>query len=328
MSQGTSFNNERVDEAAEILRAGGLVAFPTETVYGLGADARNHKAVGKIFAAKGRPADHPVIVHLPSVDALTAWGTEIPEMACRLADAFWPGPLTLILKRAEGVPDVVTGGQDTVGLRVPGHPLALALLRAFGGGVAAPSANRFGRISPTRAEHVRAELGGAVNMILDGGPCEVGLESTILDLSAGIPRLLRPGGVTVARLEDVLGISLNFGGGSVRAPGTLASHYAPTTPTFVVPSERLAAYLEQHSDKNLGVLARHPQPKEYGDILWKTLPNTPDAFGRELYATLRELDESGAERIIVEAPPESDAWLAVRDRLARAAADHNQELHD
>ena len=325
-----SFSNRQVqiDEAASILRAGGLVAFPTETVYGLGADARNGKAVEKIFTAKGRPADHPVIVHLPSADALAGWVQEVPEAAHRLAEAFWPGPLTLILKRSEGVPDAVTGGQDTVGLRVPGHPLALALLEAFGGGVAAPSANRFGRISPTRAEHVRAELNGAVDLILDGGPCEVGLESTILDLSAGIPRLLRPGGVTAERLETVLGTKLSLEAGSVRAPGTLASHYAPTTPTFVVPSEELAAYLEHHADKRLAILSRHAQPEACGDILWKTLPNTPAAFGRLLYATLRDLDGSGVERVVVEAPPESDAWLAVRDRLARAAANRDQEIHD
>ena len=313
-------DTQHVDEAAKILRTGGLVAFPTETVYGLGADARNRKAVEKIFAAKGRPADHPVIVHLPSSDALAAWATEVPEAAYRLAEAFWPGPLTLILKRSEDVPDAVTGGQDTVGLRVPGHPLALALLRAFGGGVAAPSANRFGRVSPTRAEHVRAELGGAVELILDGGPCEVGLESTILDLSAGAPRLLRPGGVTVARLEAVLGQPLAPNKtGAPRAPGTLASHYAPTTPTVVVPSEKLATCLEQHKDKELGVLVRQPQQNQPENILWKTLPNTPEGFGRGLYAALRELDASGVERIIVEAPPEDDAWLAVRDRLARAA---------
>ena len=313
------FSKRQVNEAAGVLRAGGLVAFPTETVYGLGADARNLEAVKKIFAAKGRPADHPVIVHLFSADALTAWAREVPETAHRLTEAFWPGPLTLILKRTEGVPDAVTGGQGTVGLRVPGHPLALALLEAFGGGVAAPSANRFGRVSPTRAEHVRAELDGAVDMILDGGPCEVGLESTILDLSTPAPRLLRPGGVTVERLEAVLETSLNLGGGSVRAPGTLKSHYAPTTPTFIVPAEELTAYLEQHLNKKLGVLARRPQPEAYAGIFWKTLPNTPEGFGRDLYATLRELDESGIERIIVEAPPEGDAWLAVRDRLARAA---------
>ena len=318
-----SFDNRQVDEAAKVLRAGGLVAFPTETVYGLGADARNRKAVKKIFAAKGRPADHPVIVHLPSADVLTGWA-EVPEAAYCLAEAFWPGPLTLILKRAESVPDAVTGGQDTVGLRVPGHPLALALLEAFGGGVAAPSANRFGRISPTRAEHVRAELDGAVDLILDGGPCEVGLESTILDLSTDIPRLLRPGGVTVARLEAVLGVNLNFGGGNVRAPGTLASHYAPITPTVLVPSEELAAYLKRHKGKKLGVLARRFQQNQPENIFWKSLPNTPEGFGRELYAALRELDSSGVERIIVEAPPEGGAWLAVRDRLARAA----KELHD
>ena len=319
-----NFDNRHIDEAAEVLRAGGLVAFPTETVYGLGADARNRKAIRKIFAAKGRPADHPVIVHLPSADALVGWAREVPETAHHLAEAFWPGPLTLILKRSEGVPDAVTGGQDTVGLRVPGHPLALALLEAFGGGVAAPSANCFGRVSPTRAEHVRTELGEAVDLILDGGPCEVGLESTILDLSTDAPRLLRPGGVGVAALEAVLSVNLNFGGGNVRAPGTLASHYAPTTPTFIVPAEELTVYLERHKGKNLGVLARRAQQNQSKSLFWKTLPNTPKGFGRGLYATLRELDSSGVERIIVEAPPEGDAWLAVRDRLARAA----KELHD
>jgi tRNA threonylcarbamoyl adenosine modification protein (Sua5/YciO/YrdC/YwlC family) len=194
-----------VVRAAALLRAGELVAFPTETVYGLGADASNPGAIARIFAAKGRPADHPLIVHLPDAGQLERWAVDIPEAAHGLAAAFWPGPLTLILRRHPSVSDAITGGQDTVGLRVPNHPLALQLLREFGGGVAAPSANRFGRISPTTAAHVRDELGAAVSMILDGGPCAVGIESTILDLSAGRARILRPGMLDAAAIAAVLG---------------------------------------------------------------------------------------------------------------------------
>ncbi|MEK7737911.1 MAG: L-threonylcarbamoyladenylate synthase, partial [Pseudomonadota bacterium] len=203
----------QIAHAVTLLRAGELVAFPTETVYGLGADAANPAAVAKIFAAKGRPADHPLIVHLPSAEALDAWAREVPESARKLAAAFWPGPLTLILKRQPQVPDAVTGGQDTVGLRVPDHPLALALLKAFDGGrfrgIAAPSANRYGRISPTSAAHVRAELGAAVPLVLDGGDCQVGIESTIVDLSRGTPRLLRPGAIGAADIAHVLGANLD-----------------------------------------------------------------------------------------------------------------------
>ena len=191
-------------EAVELLRAGELVAFPTETVYGLGADAGNPEALAKIFAAKGRPADHPLIVHVPDVAHLDQWAREIPDAAHLLAQAFWPGPLTLILKRQPTVPDLVTGGQDTVGLRIPHHPLALQLLKAFDGGIAAPSANRFGHISPTTAQHVREELGAAVALVLDGGPCSVGIESTIVDLSRGDPVILRPGMISAAQIDQAL----------------------------------------------------------------------------------------------------------------------------
>ena len=199
-----------LDRAVELLKAGELVGIPTETVYGLGADAANPAAVAKIFAAKGRPADHPLIVHIPGASHLERWAVDIPDLAYELAEDFWPGPLTLILRRAPGVPDAVTGGQDTVGLRVPGHPVALDLLRAFAaaggsGGIAAPSANRFGRISPTTADHVREELGDAVALVLDGGACAVGIESTIIDLSSGKPMLLRPGHITPAAIEAVCG---------------------------------------------------------------------------------------------------------------------------
>ena len=313
-------DRDEIERAAQVLRAGGLVAFPTETVYGLGADASNSDAVRKIFAAKGRPADHPVIVHLPSADLLSKWTREIPKEVYALAETFWPGPLTLILKRSECVPDVVTGGQETVGVRVPGHRMALELLRAFGRGIAAPSANRFGRISPTTAEHVRTELGDKVDMILDGGPCDVGLESTILDMSGRRARLLRPGAVSLRQLADVLGEEPLVGTNAEdtpKAPGTLESHYAPTTP--VVIAESLTDYLGENVDKKLAVLARSQQPAWLESERWLTLPGDAGAYGRDLYAGLRQLDAANCAEIVVEAVPDTPEWLAVRDRLSRAA---------
>ncbi len=325
----------RIARAVHTLRSGGLVAFPTETVYGLGADATNERAVRQIFEVKGRPADHPLIVHLPSAEQLESWAHEVPEAAYRLAERFWPGPLTLILRRRAGVLDVVTGAQETVGVRVPGHQLALELLAAFGGGLAAPSANRFGRISPTTAAHVRAELGGRVDLILDGGPCGVGLESTILDLSAlgrrgGQPRLLRPGAVSAEMLREILGREVERGsskdGALPRVSGSLASHYAPATPAVLV-ADALAyvqAYMRacgvERSEVACAVLARRPQPAEapLPRGLWRTLPDEPDGYGRHLYAALRELDAAGCGRIVVEAPPQTPAWAAVADRLRRA----------
>jgi len=311
-----------IDQAVAILRAGGLVAFPTETVYGLGADAGNPEAVRKIFIAKGRPAEHPLIVHLASAAQLPEWAMAIPESAYELAAAFWPGPLTIILQRASRVPDAVTGGQTTVGLRVPSHPLALRLLHAFKGGLAAPSANRFGRLSPTTAEHVRQELGDRVDLILDGGPCPVGLESTIVDLSAGKPRLLRPGGVTVAQLAEVLGVALELGGHDVpRASGTLKSHYAPNTPTRLLRwAEMVEWVLQRGSEIKLGVLAHHPPPAGLPNVIWRMLPAEPAAYGRQLYAALRELDALGCDELLIEAAPDEPAWLAVADRLRRATA--------
>lgn len=312
-------DEDKIERAADLLRAGGLVAFPTETVYGLGADASNSDAVRRIFEAKGRPADHPVIVHLPSADALAHWAREVPEEVYALAETFWAGPLTFILKRSRRVPDAVTGGQDTVGVRVPGHPLALKLLRAFGGGLAAPSANRFGRISPTTAAHVRAELGERVDMILDGGPCDVGLESTILDMSTLRARLLRPGAVSLAQLGEVLGEEPLVGTSenAPKAPGTLESHYAPTTP--VVIAESLTDYLGENEGKKLAVLARSQQPAWLESERWLTLPGEPQGYAQQLYAGLRELDEAKCDEIVVEAAPNIPEWLAVRDRLKRAA---------
>ncbi|MBI1844800.1 MAG: threonylcarbamoyl-AMP synthase, partial [Actinobacteria bacterium] len=226
--------------AVGVLRAGGLVAFPTETVYGLGADASNDEAVRRIFAVKGRPTDHPLIVHLGDADQLDAWAREIPSDARLLAAACWPGPLTLVLWRSSAVSDVVTGGRDSVGLRVPSHPVALELLRAFGGGVAAPSANRFGRVSPTTAAHVVADLGDDVDLVLDGGPCAVGVESTIVDLTGEAPMLLRQGGVSIETIEGVIGRAvIATAEGPARAPGMLAAHYAPTARVELVEAHRL-----------------------------------------------------------------------------------------
>lgn len=313
-----------IERAVAALRRGELVAFPTETVYGLGADASSETAVRRIFAAKGRPADHPVIVHLGDRGMLRDWASDIPPAAQKLADRFWPGPLTLILPRAAHVLDAVTGGQPSVGLRMPDHPVALALLRAFGGGIAAPSANRFGRISPTRAEHVQSELGDAVALVLDGGPSRVGVESTIVDLSRDQPTLLRPGHIAASALGEVLGRPLAMPStvsNTTRAPGTLASHYAPRTPLDIISVERLEETITSLRERGLrpGVLARRDLQATHSDLHEIVLPEDAAGYARELYASLRELDQRGYDRIIVEAVPDGEAWLAVRDRLRRAA---------
>ncbi|WP_298595683.1 L-threonylcarbamoyladenylate synthase [Zoogloea sp.] len=320
-----------IQRAAQLLRQGELVALPTETVYGLGADALNPAAVAKIFAAKGRPSDHPLIVHLADASQIMSWAREIPKDAIALARAFWPGPLTLILKKGEGVPDLVTGGQDTVGLRVPNHPVALELLRAFGSGVAAPSANRFGRISPTTAAHVHQELGSRVALILDGGACEVGLESTIVDLSRGVPVILRPGAIGADDIARVLGRRPRLRaelegaaeeGATPRVSGALAAHYAPRTPLELVAIDALAA----QSRPGDAVLARCAAPAGLADgVTWVQAPADPAGYGHDLYAQLRSLDESGAARILVEAPPATPEWAAVADRLGRAAVGSGED---
>jgi L-threonylcarbamoyladenylate synthase len=318
-----------IERAAAKLRAGGLVAFPTETVYGLGADASNPAAVAGIFSAKGRPQDHPLIVHLASVELLPQWAREIPPAARKLAAAFWPGPLTLILKRAGGVPDCVTGGQDSVGLRIPGHPVALALLEAFAGyaggrafsGVAAPSANKFGRISPTTADHVRAELGDAVDSVLDGGECEVGIESTIVDLSRGRAVLLRPGQITPAQIAAVIALEVELPDDAApRVPGALASHYAPRTPLELVTAAELPGRLAAMRGKRVAVLARAAVPAGMKEVSWQAAPRGAAAYAHELYASLRRLDELDSALILVEAPPDTPEWQGVNDRLKRASA--------
>jgi L-threonylcarbamoyladenylate synthase len=311
----------RIEQAVALLGAGELVAFPTETVYGLGADAANPAAVARIFAAKGRPQSHPLIVHFSNFAAARDWASEVPDAAARLAQAFWPGPLTLVLPRAARVPDAVTGGQASVALRAPAHPVARALLAAFGGGIAAPSANRYGRISPTRAADVREELGDRVALVLDGGDCEVGLESTIVACLGGRVTLLRPGSISRSQVADVVGRVDDAGADAPRAPGRERSHYAPGTPLSVVaaPELRRAVEAALAAGGRVAVLARSA-PAGGDRVSWRRMPESPTAYARALYAALRALDAAGAERILVEAVPAGKAWAAVADRLARAAA--------
>lgn len=316
--------NEEIRRAAEILRAGGLVAFPTETVYGLGADAANAAAMARLYRAKGRPGDHPVIVHFASADNAFAWGREIPQAARTLAARFWPGPLSLILKRSPKAQDFVTGAQDSVGLRVPSHPVAQELLREFGGGsegrrfsgVAAPSANLFGAVSPTAAHHVMEDLAGSIDLVLDGGPSEVGIESTILDLSGGEPVLLRPGFVSKSDIEEVLHSKIaERSPTSPRHAGGLERHYAPQTPALLVPPHRLDAEIAKRHDA-VAVLAFSRPDERVG--CWIRMPREPRAYAQRLYAALRELDGALCETILIETPPETAEWAAVRDRLSRA----------
>jgi L-threonylcarbamoyladenylate synthase len=316
-----------IDRAARWLAAGGLVALPTETVYGLGADATNPTAVAGIFALKGRPADHPLIVHLPAGSDVRAWATGLPSIAERLMAAFWPGPLTLVLPRPDQIPPIVTGGQDTVAVRCPAHPVAQALLARFAelgsGLVAAPSANRFGHISPTTAAHVRAEFGDAIDttvQLLDGGPCPVGIESTIVDVTGAEPRVLRPGSIGSDALAAVAGVAVHTATAvmSPRVPGALAAHYAPRTALRLVSTAGLQAAVAAHGRQALAVLAFGPDPGLRG-IGWRQAPADPQGYARTLYANLRDLDLVGAAVILVEAPPEGADWLAIRDRLGRAA---------
>jgi L-threonylcarbamoyladenylate synthase len=324
----------QIDEAAALLDAGELVAFPTETVYGLGGDAESPQAVARIYAAKGRPHTHPVIVHLAPHGDPQYWVERLPADAQKLIDAFWPGPLTLILKRAAHIPAAVSGGQDSVGLRCPSHPVAQALLAAFSarrgghGGVAAPSANRFGHVSPTTAQHVRDEFGSAVH-VLDGGPSEVGIESTILDLSRGFPALLRPGRITPREIADVLGVAPRLPDGSdataPRASGTLKAHYAPRTPLVLLPFGALEPMLAAARDTgtHVALVARASRAGAWAEapgVHFVAAPEDPHVYARELYGLLRTLDRAGLARILIEKLPDTPEWIALNDRLGRAAA--------
>jgi L-threonylcarbamoyladenylate synthase len=313
-----------VGMAAAILARGGLVAFPTETVYGLGGDAANEAAAGKIFEVKGRPRAHPLIVHLAPGESgsprLDGWAREIPAQAKELVAAAWPGPLTVILLRGPRVALATIGHSDTIGLRVPAHPLAQELLRVFGGGVAAPSANRFGHVSPTTAAHVEADLGSDVDYILDGGPCAVGVESTIVDFSRGHPVLLRPGGMPRAAIEAIVGPLAVADAEAPAAPGTLASHYAPRAEVIAVdPADVPAAVATARG--MVAVLAPARAFLDWGDLpaLAYPLPDELDGMARHLYAALRDLDARGVDVVIAALPPAVGLGEAVGDRLRRAA---------
>ena len=313
-----------ITRAVATLRAGGLVAFPTETVYGLGADAANPDALARLYAVKRRPVDHPVIVHLGRAADLDAWAATVPTAARVLADACWPGALTLVLERTERVPDAATGGLDTVGLRVPDHPLALDLLRAFGGGLAAPSANRFGRVSPTTAAAVRNELGTDVDQILDGGPCAIGVESTIVDCTQDEPRILREGGIPREQVEALLGREVGVGG-TTRAPGTLAAHYSPRARVVLVAREDVRVSAEQAlgAGQDVGVLGLRSDTADAPDsCVTLATPANPAEYARALYAALRRADEVGLDVVLAVPPPVSGLGAAVADRLKRAAASH------
>ena len=313
-----------ISEAAAVLRAGGLVAFPTETVYGLGADATNTEAVKRIYAVKGRPPDHPIIVHIASVDDLDRYAAEVSDAARALAAKCWPGPLTLVVKLREGtiVPEV-TGGRDTVALRVPAHPLALALLAEVGRGVAAPSANRFGKVSPTTAAHVRADLGTDVGCVLDGGPATIGVESTIVDCSRPHPAILRLGGVDAQTVDALVGGRIEqLTRGEVAAPGTLERHYSPAATVIVVEPGAVAARATSAlaSGARVGLLAVAPPSGLPAGLDILRAPADADDYARVLYARLREADERGLDLVLAVAPPPEGIGAAVTDRLARAAA--------
>ena len=323
--------SEAIAAAAASLEAGELVAFPTETVYGLGADAENPAAVARIYAAKGRPQDHPVIVHVAPGADLDYWVTDVPPAARQLAQAFWPGPLTLILKRNTHIPDAVSGGQDTVGIRCPSHPVAIALLSAFKGGkggVAAPSANKFGNVSPTTAQHVKDEFAGevgagkAVAAVLDGGNSQVGIESTILDLSRLAthgPVLLRPGHISSQQIADVIGAMPQSPDQTApRASGTLESHYAPKAPVALLPTRDIPGTVSALAARGRRVALIHYTPIAASDPS-VALADEPKGYAYGVYAALRAMDQEQVDLILVETPPQDAQWAGVNDRLRRAA---------
>jgi L-threonylcarbamoyladenylate synthase len=312
-----------IERAASVLCAGGLVAFPTETVYGLGANAENAAAVARIFDVKGRPRSHPLIIHIGTSDQLHDWAEGVSPAAQLMAKRFWPGPLTLVLRRSQRVPLVVTGGGETVALRVPAHATALSLLSAFGGGIAAPSANRFGSVSPTSAAHVRDELGAEVDFVLDGGSCEVGIESTIVDVTGDEPAILRPGGVAREELEQVLGRTVSIGSKSlVRAPGQHALHYAPRADVVLVEPEELIGEAERLTEQGCRVGVLLPRALARAPVTVHAIIIVPDLmteYARQLYGILRELDRRGCDVIVTSLPAEERLGLAIADRLRRAA---------
>jgi len=300
--------------AVHLLRAGKLVALPTETVYGLAADATSPDAVRAIFHAKGRPADHPLIVHLAAAEQLPFWACEVPEAAWILASAFWPGPLTMVLPAARTVSQLITGGQRTIALRVPAHPVFQSVLRQFGRGLAAPSANPFGQTSPTTAAHVQHFLSGRIAAVVDGGPCPVGIESTIVDLSGAHPRILRPGMITAEAVAQHLPRIATTDAPAPRVPGTLASHYAPRKPCFRIPID---LHKEPFPGQRLGLLATHPT--NWPVARFWPMPSHPEDYARVLYSTLHEADASDCDVLLIALPPDEPSWVAIHDRIRRAS---------
>lgn len=331
---------DAIRRGAEIIRAGGLVAFPTETVYGLGANALDASAVARIFEAKGRPSTNPVIVHVSDASEVLNVASNWPKTAARLAERFWPGPLTLVVPKSDRVPDIVTAGGPTVAVRCPNHPVARALIRAAGVPIAAPSANRSTELSPTRAEHVLKSLNGRIDLLLDGGPCQGGIESTVVDVTGEVAQVLRPGLITVPMLEEVCG-RVEMGAkceGVSRSPGQMAKHYSPRTPLMLAVGDyetngALDQFLAFRDEgKRVGMLMfgrrvngryRRMLHDEYRDLeRWvrKVMPVEPEEYAAKLYDTLHELDAEGWDLILVEMPPDTPEWAAVRDRLTRSAA--------
>lgn len=337
ISTKTESLKEKIFKAAKFLLAGKNIIFPTETVYGLGADITHPMAVNQIFKIKGRPSDHPLIVHFADIGQISYWAENVPTQAKKLIEHLWPGPLTLILPKSQHVPYCVTGGQDTVGLRIPDHFVAIALLRTLGPNraVVAPSANRFGCLSPTRATHVNNEISRKVSMILDGGPCKVGLESTIISFCDSKPTLLRPGGIPLRTIEELLSQKIlvqNKQNNGPRVPGMLASHYAPQTPLEVWPSDALQYRIDEllvqnyriailSWSTNTNTYSSHQTPEEITKyhLAKFSISSNPIDYGQQLYAKLHYLDHQGYDRLLVEMPPNLPDWLAVHDRLQRAS---------
>jgi L-threonylcarbamoyladenylate synthase len=337
-----SVDSQVIQQAVEFLKSGLLVAFPTETVYGLGADAQSEKGLRRLYEAKGRPEHHPVIVHLASFEQISSWCELVPTTAQLLAKHFWPGPLTMILSRSKKASNLVTGGQDTVGIRVPSHPAAQSLLKAFGDGIAAPSANRFGHISSTTAAHVEAEFGDQLAMVLDGGSCQVGIESTIVDLTSDQPQILRPGMISSEAICEVLGIKvpsdLTRGKSTVRAPGSLLRHYATKAPLKLMERAEIMELVKGSAttyggtEKSIFAIVSFVDEPEVDDLAvpiakWIKASEQPREYAKSLYSNLRELDASGATSILVEIPPGDPSWSAIQDRLTRAAT-HSSDLND
>lgn len=316
---------ESIRRAAEVIRGGGLVAFPTETVYGLGANGLDSAAVARIFEAKGRPSTNPVILHVADasevLNVVAAWS----ETARRLAERFWPGPLTLVVPKSAAVPDIVTAGGPTVAVRCPNHPVALALIRAAGVSLAAPSANRSTELSPTRAEHVLKSLNGRIDLVLDGGPCSGGIESTVIDVTTEVPRVLRPGLISATQLEAVCGLVAvgASGAGAARSPGQMAKHYSPRTPVVLAVCTKEAFRFYEQGQKVgrrvliLSMAGDMSPPKPW----YRSMPQEPEQYAADLYALLHQIDSEGWGLVVIEMPPDTPAWAGVRDRLTRAASE-------